>query len=59
MSVLQEYEAIRRRLGKEKYSHIEAFLKLNPQYFLSDIYYRKTVWNEFSEWENQTYKTEI
>lgn len=55
MSILQEYESIRKRLGEKRYSHIEAFLEAYPDYYLSDVYYRESVWNEFEEWEKKTF----
>ena len=56
MSILQEYEQIRKRIGEEKFSHIETFLEAHPHYFLSDVYYRESVWKEFEEWEKNTWK---
>ena len=53
MSILQEYEQIRKRIGEEKFSHIEAFLEAHPHYFLSDVYYRESVWKEFEVWESK------
>lgn len=50
MSILQEYEQIRRQIGEEKYSHIEEFLENHPHYLLSDVYYRKSVWDEMENW---------
>lgn len=50
MSILQEYEAIRKRIGEEKYQQIEKFLDCHPEYFLDDIYYRESVWKEFEKW---------
>lgn len=55
MSILQNYSAIRKRLGEEKFSHIEEFLDVHPHYFLSDVYYREKVWNEFISWEKENY----
>ena len=55
MSVLQEYQTIRKRMGEKTYSHIQEFLKLHPKYFLSDVYYRESVWGEFRNWENKIY----
>ena len=51
MSIMQEYEEIRKEIGEEKYLHIEEFLKQHSEYELSDVYYRECVWNEFQEWE--------
>ena len=50
MSILQEYEAIRKRIGEEKFQQIEKFLENHPEYFLDDIYYRESVWKEFENW---------
>ena len=50
MSILQEYESIKQRIGTEKYNHIMEFLKYHPEYDLSDIYYRKSVWDEMENW---------
>lgn len=50
MSILQEYELIRRRIGEEKYNQIERFLEAHPHYYLSDVYYRKSVWDEMEKW---------
>ena len=55
MSILQNYSVIKKRLGEEKFSHIEEFLKKHPNYFLSDVYYRKSVWNEFEFWEKENF----
>lgn len=43
MSILQEYEQIRRDLGEETYAKIEAFLADHEEYFLSDVYYKPEV----------------
>lgn len=55
MSILSDYQEIRERIGEEKYKQITLFLKNNPQYVLSDVYYRESVWNEMEKWikENQ------
>lgn len=55
MSILQNYSAIRKRLGEERFSHIEEFLKIHLYYSLSDVYYRKSVWDEFEVWEKENF----
>lgn len=52
MSILQEYEQIRRDIGEEKYRAIEEYLSLHPELFLSDIYYEEAVWDRFEAWYN-------
>lgn len=54
-SILSEFEQIRRRLGEERFSHIEAFLAEHPRYDLSDVYYDIKVWNEFEGWESRKF----
>ena len=39
MSILQEYEMIRRKIGEKEYNNICQFLEENPGSFLSDVYY--------------------
>ena len=53
MSILQEYEQIRKQIGEETYHDIEKFLEENPHYLLSDVYYKKSVWDEMEEWRKQ------
>lgn len=50
MSMLQEYEMIRRSIGEKKYADIQEFLEKHPQYYLSDVYYNKEVWDEMEKW---------
>lgn len=49
MSILQEYERIRKEIGEEKFARIEVFLAAHPDLFLSDVYYKEEVWNKFEE----------
>lgn len=50
MSILQEYESIRKDIGEETYNAIERYLELHPELLLSDIYYKRTEWEKFEEW---------
>ena len=50
MSILQEYEQIRKEIGEEKYRAINKYLSLHPELFLSDIYYKEVEWNRFEMW---------
>lgn len=59
MSILQEHEQIRKRIGEERYSHIEAFLAVNKKYSLCDVYYKESVWEEFEVWEKNEYNNYI
>ena len=45
MSIMQEYKQIKQSLTKEQNLKIEDFLKNNPSYFLSDVYYNPIVWD--------------
>lgn len=52
MSILQEYEVIRKILGEEEYLNICEFLKENPEYYLSDIYYNvDNAFENYKEWK--------
>lgn len=59
MSILQDYEKIRKENGEEKYWHIQAFLEKHPNYLLSDVYYKEHVWDEFEDWEKENFKEVI
>lgn len=50
MSVLSEFEQIRKQIGERRYKQICKFLEANPQYTLSDVYYRESVWKESIQW---------
>lgn len=50
MSILQEYNSIKNKIGKERYEQIIRFLRYNPQYSLSDVYYKENVWAESEKW---------
>lgn len=52
MSILQEYETIKKSIGEKKYKQIVEFLKAHPHYYLSDVYYKKSVWDEMEKWAN-------
>lgn len=53
MSILQEYEEIRRKLGDKEISMISAFLQENTQYLLSDVYYNEEVYNKYMAWKGE------
>lgn len=55
MSILQEYEEIRRNIGEDRYAEIVAFLKAHPHYLLSDVYYHKDVWEESVKWAKKNF----
>ena len=54
MSILQEYAIIRKQIDEKKYQAINKYLSLHPDLFLSDIYYKKSEWDAFETWYNQT-----
>lgn len=56
MSILQEYEAIRKKISEKKYQQIQDFLENHPHYYLSDVYYRESVWNEMEKWTENIIK---
>ena len=50
MSILQELEQIRKSLRPGEFEAMEQWLELNPQYYLSDIYYRQDINKLFHDW---------
>ena len=58
MSILQEYESIRRKIGEKEYKNICQFLEENPKSFLSDVYYNEDAWNHFLLWEIKNEKNQ-
>ena len=56
MSILQEYEQIRKDIGEDTYNAIEKYLELHQELLLSDIYYKRAEWDKFEEWYNKEVK---
>lgn len=53
MSILQEYEQIRREMGEKKYDCIETYLNTHPSdLLLSDILYKPEHYIDFDKWYN-------
>lgn len=52
MSILQEYEEIRKDMGEKKFDSIEIYLKEHPNIFLSDILYKSKCYIGFDKWYN-------
>ena len=53
MSILQEYEQIRREMGEKKYACIETYLNTHPSdLLLSDILYKPEHYIDFDKWYN-------
>ena len=50
MSVLQEYEKIRKMLGDKEWANINWFLLNNDQYTLDDVLYKKANYTVYEEW---------
>lgn len=50
MSILQEYESIRKEIGEDKYNAIEKYLNSHRDILLSDIYYTREGWEAFEAW---------
>lgn len=52
MSILQEYERIRREIGEKKYDSIEKYLETHSELLLSDILYKPEYYINFDKWYN-------
>lgn len=53
MSIMQEYEQIRKSLRAGEFEAIERYLELHPALFLSDIYYNQNEYQKFDSWWSQ------
>lgn len=53
MSILQEYEQIRRIMGDNKFDSIELYLKNHPNILLSDILYKPKNYIDYGKWYNE------
>ena len=53
MSILQEYDEIRRMIGEDMFQAIEEYLACHEDVLLSDIYYNENEWKKFEEWNNK------
>ena len=53
MSILQEYEEYRQKLGEKEWAMMEEFLKKNEQYLLSDLLYKESVWQIYQDWKQE------
>lgn len=51
MSIMSEYETIKRTIGEAEYKMLEQFLELHPEYLLSDILYSKSLYKKYEEWK--------
>ncbi len=51
MSILQEYEELRKELGDKVIKLIEKYCGENPGVFFSDVIYNEENYNKFNEWK--------
>lgn len=49
MSILQEYEWIRREMGEEKWNKMDEYC-ITTDTLLSDVLYRKSEYEKFEQW---------
>ena len=52
MSIMQEYEQIRREMGEKKYDSIEKYIDTHPDILLSDRLYKPEHYTNFDKWYN-------
>ena len=52
MSILQEYEMIRKEMGEKKFDSIEIYLHSHDDLLLSDILYKPEHYIDFDKWYN-------
>lgn len=57
MSILQEYEKIRKDIGEEKWHSLDTYINnKHPELLLDQIIYNRDNWLEFEEWFNKEIK---
>lgn len=56
MSLLQEYEEIRKEIGEDTYHAIEKYLNIHKDLYLSDIYYKRDEYEKFNKWYSKKKK---
>lgn len=59
MSILQEYEMIRKSLSDQQNQDIDTYLDEHPDILLSDILYDRKQWELFEKWEKEKHREEI
>lgn len=50
MSIMSEYQEIRKNIGEKDFQLLEKFLE-EKKLLLSDVYYSMKIFNEFQEWK--------
>lgn len=58
MSIMSEYETIKKVIGEAEYKMIEQFLRLHPEYLLSDILYSRSFYKEYEQWKKSEIEKE-
>lgn len=53
MSILQEYEQIKRKLGEKEFALINEFLNTHRNILLSDVYYKQEIWEQYENWKKE------
>ena len=56
MSILQEYEEIKRSIGEEKWTSIDAYIKQNPSLTFDKLIYNQQNYKMFEKWFYETIK---
>lgn len=51
MSILQEYEQIKKQVGVEEWNRMLRFLELHQEVYLSDLLYNEESYNKYKQWK--------
>jgi len=51
MSILQDFEIIKKELGEKEWALIEDYLKEHKELLLDNVIYSEEGWNAFQEWK--------
>ncbi len=55
MSILREYEEIKKELGEKEWNSIEEYVDKHDDIYLSDVLYKEKEYNKFSNWKDRKY----
>ena len=50
MSILREYEMVRKEMGASKWNALQIYLSYNKYLYLSDVIYKQEEWAKFELW---------
>lgn len=56
ISILQEYELIKKEIGEDRWHNIDNYIKHHPELTFDKLVYNMVNWHNFDRWYNETIK---